>query len=164
MKRFISPLLPALLLLTLVGCNNQDDEPTTQITGIWESAEAIGNSQYYQGLVYHFKADNSYEAIRLTGEQDTGEVTGFLYHETGTYSLNGDLLRLISQNIRLHTGSNDAAERLDQLDHSGITRNDIVNISFEENKAILVFRYGGCDDTSSCIGQQSFASRQAVFW
>jgi hypothetical protein len=164
MKRFTALFLSALLGITLVGCNNSDDEPTGQITGIWESIEVLGNSQYYQGLVYHFKADFSYEAILLTGQQDTGEVTGFLYHETGNYSLSGDLLRLISQDIRLHTGSNDTADSLEELEESDNTRDDIVNISLEENGAILVFRYGGCDDTSSCIDKHTFSNRQAVFW
>lgn len=134
-----------------------DDTPTpNEIVGTWESVEVISNSQFYQSLVYTFNADNSYEALRLTGLQDTGEDTGFMYRERGTYTLDGSTLRLISTDISVHSGSAISTPRLEDLVPAGHNRDELVEFNFANNKTELILDYADCGPVDNCIDKHTF--------
>lgn len=164
MKRLSYTLLSALLIFATIGCADTEDTTPTEIEGLWESVEVIGNSQFFQSLVYSFGADNSYEAVRVVGQQDTREITGFLYRESGTYVLEESTLRLTTSEIFVHTGSADSAERLEDLTTTSDTRDDLVSISFEDNSSVLVIDYPACGPNDNCIDKQSFVKKTDYGW
>lgn len=164
MKRLSYTFLSALLILATMGCADTDDTTPTEIEGLWESVEVIGNSQFFQSLVYSFGADNSYEAVRLVGQQDTREITGFLYRETGTYVLEESTLRLTASEIFIHSGSADSADRLEDLTTTGDSRDELVSISFEDNSSVLVIDYPACGPNENCIDKQAFAKKTSYSW
>ncbi|GAB5522176.1 MAG: hypothetical protein Roseis2KO_00480 [Roseivirga sp.] len=156
MKR-LSYLVVMLLIIVASSCSDNDEPSPNEIVGTWESVEAIGNSQFYQSLVFSFKADNSYEAMRITGLQDTGEDTGFMYRERGTYALNGSTLRLISTDISIHSGSSISSPTLEDLVPTGHTRDELVEFSFDNDKTELTLDYADCGPADNCIDKHTFA-------
>lgn len=164
MKHLSYTLLFSLFIFATISCDDTDDPSPNEIEGLWESVEAIGNSQFFQSLVYNFGADNSYEALRVVGQQDTQEITGFLYRETGTYTLEGSSLRLTTSEISVYTGSADSADRLEDLTATDDTRDDLVSVSFEENSSVLVIDYPACGPADNCIDKQTFAKKTDYGW
>lgn len=145
-----------LLLASVFSCANNDDPTPDELVGTWESLEAIGNSQFYQSLVFTFKADNSYEALRLTGEQDTGEITGFMYRERGIYTLDGSTLRLVSSDIRIHSGSAFSAPSLDDLVATGDNRDESIEFTLDTHRTELTLDYPDCGPADNCIDKHTF--------
>lgn len=149
--------IPFVLPFALViSCANNDDPAPDELVGTWESVEAIGNSQFYQSLVFTFKADNSYEALRLTGEQDTGEITGFMYRERGIYTLDESTLRLVSSDISVHTGSAFSVPSPDHLVATGDTRDERIEFSIDNDRTELTLDYPGCGPADNCIDKHTF--------
>lgn len=139
-----------------MSCTNSDDPNPNELVGTWESVEAIGNSQFYQSLVFTFNADNSYEALRLTGEQNTGAVTGFLYKETGTYALTGSTVKLVSSDIRVHATSAFSASSIEELIATGDTRDENIEFSIDNDQTQLTLDYPDCGPAENCIDKHTF--------
>ncbi len=160
MKRLSSLSLIFLITVTL-SCTNNDDPAPNEITGTWESVEAIGNSQFFQSLIYTFLADNTYEALRVTGQQDTGVADGYMYRERGTYSLNGTTVRLVSADITMHAGSAYSAPSIDDLVPTGNTRDEIIEFRLNQDQTELVLDYPDCAPTDNCIDKHTFVKGSA---
>lgn len=160
MKR-LSLLYLLLFTACLLSCTDNNDATPNEVVGTWESVEVIGNSQFYQSLVFTFNSDNSYEAFRLTGLQDTGEVTGFMYRERGTYALDGSTLRLQSTDITAHAGSAISTPRIEDLISTGDTRDELVEFSIDNDKTELVLDYPACRPADNCIDKHTFTKGRA---
>lgn len=160
MKR-LSYLSLILLTAVVLSCANSDEPAPNEIVGTWESVEAIGNSQFFQSLIYSFLADNTYEALRVTGQQDTGIVDGYMYREKGTYSLEGTTLRLVSDDITVHAASAYSASSINDLIPTGTTRDEIIEFSLNDDKTELVLDYPDCAPTDNCIDKHTFVKGSA---
>ncbi len=155
MKR-LSYLLVMLFIIVASSCSDNDDPAPNEIVGTWESIEAIGNSQFYQSLVFTFNSDDSYEAVRVTGLQDTGETTGYIYRETGTYALDGSTLRLQSTDIAMHSGSAYSVPSIDDLIPTGNTRDEVIAFSLDDDKNEMTLDYPACSPADNCIDKHTF--------
>lgn len=152
MKRSYSLLFGFLLILGLNACTDQEVSPKL-LLGTWQSVTPVDNTSYSYYLHYQFRADNSFEFIRTVRNNSDGELLGYGYIVTGSYSLNNDNLTLTHHQVYRNVSSDlDYAPRED-LEQSASDNEFTRVISFEESNNVLRFAPAGhsiCSPSEDC--------------
>lgn len=139
-------------ICTLFSCESEPLEvnPST-IVGIWGRTAPMEDPGLMQSFRYHFKSDNSFEAVLIVQDKDSKQVLGYQFKRNGTYFVDNGLITLNSEEIFKNDDSAVSYSDLEDLERDIEVSSISVDVYFEENGAVLVFDYAPCPPNVNCI-------------
>ena len=145
-------------LLLFISCSNNDlNIEKENLIGIWSLSSSSVDSEFRKIITYEFSENGSLEVLNKVEDVMQNRIIGYRYRGIGNYSVNGNTLTINMNAIYLnddeHVVSSPTIESLELTTDSWTIR---VEISLSLFGNSLTFDYGPCNDTVSCVGNQTF--------
>lgn len=152
----IGPLISCLLLF--ISCSNNDlNIEKEDLIGTWVLSSSDVDPEFRKILTYEFLENDSLEVINKVEDVMQNQIIGYRYRGIGNYSVSGNTLTMNMNTVYLNDDDNvDSSPNLESLELTTNSWTVSVEISLSVFGNSLTFDYGPCNDTTSCVGNQTF--------